>query len=112
MKYTVVLKNNRDVRRLYRRGKSAAHPLMAVYCRGNGGKENRVGVTVSAKLGGAVWRNRVKRRLRALYRENEEKFRAGQDLILIGRKPAHDAGYSDLERAFLRLSEKLGLLKT
>jgi len=111
MKYTVVLKNNQDFRKLYRRGKTAAHPVMAVYCRGNGRKENRVGVTVSKKLGNAVWRNRVKRRLRAVYRLNEEKLLPGRDLILIGRKAAHDASFPELERVFVTLSEKLGMIR-
>ena len=111
MKYTVVLKNSQDFRKLYRRGKTAAHPVMAVYCRGNGRKENRVGVTVSKKLGNAVWRNRVKRRLRAVYRLNEEKILPGRDLILIGRRATHDASFPELERVFLSLSDKLGMMR-
>lgn len=111
MKYTVVLKNSQDFRRLYRRGKTAAHPVMAVCCRGNGRKENRVGVTVSKKLGGAVWRNRVKRRLRAVYRLHEEEILPGRDVILIGRKAAHDASFSELEKVFLKLSDRLGIKK-
>ncbi|MBO4406485.1 MAG: ribonuclease P protein component [Clostridia bacterium] len=111
MKYTVVLKNSQDFRRLYRRGKTAAHPVMAVVCRGNGRKENRVGVTVSKKLGGAVWRNRVKRRLRAVYRLHEEEILPGRDVILIGRKAAHDASFSELEKVFLKLSDRLGIKK-
>ncbi|MCQ2445339.1 MAG: ribonuclease P protein component [Clostridia bacterium] len=111
MKYTVRLKNNNDFRRLYRRGKTAAHPVIAVYCRGNGQKGNRVGVAVSPKLGKAHWRNRVKRRLREVYRLNEEKFHSGVDIILIGRKATHDASFSELEHALLKLSGKLGILR-
>lgn len=111
MKYTVRLKNNNDFRRLYRRGKTAAHPVIAVYCRRNGQKGNRVGVAVSPKLGKAHWRNRVKRRLREAYRLNEEKFHSGVDIIFIGRRATHDASFSELEREMLALAGKLGILR-
>ena len=64
MKQAVTLKQNRDFRRLYSRGKSAVTPSMVVYCRKNGLDHNRLGFTVSTKLGGAVVRNRARRRLR------------------------------------------------
>jgi len=111
MKYTVILKNNNDFRRLYRRGKTAAHPVIAVYCRGNGKKKNRVGVVVSSKIGKAHWRNRVKRRLREAYRLNESAFHGGQDIILVGRSRTYDADFSELTGALLRLAGKLGMLK-
>ena len=58
------LKKNSEFRRLYSKGKSAVNPYMVVYCRKNGRDVNRVGYTVSVKLGHAVVRNRVRRRLR------------------------------------------------
>ena len=109
MKYTVSLKENRVFRRLYAKGKSAVGPAMVLYCRKNGGKENQLGFTVSTKLGGAVVRNRVRRRLREIYRLNEEKLRPGYDIVVVARVRAVHSRYDQLERQFLTLADKLGL---
>ncbi len=74
MKHTVSLKQNRDFRGLYARGKTAASPCLALYCRRNRLSQNRLGITVGGKLGGAVTRNKVRRRIRALYSANEDKL--------------------------------------
>ena len=63
MLHTVSLKGNSRFRRLYHRGASAANRYFVMYCGRNHTPENRVGLTVSAKLGCAVVRNRVRRRL-------------------------------------------------
>ena len=109
MKYTVSLKENRVFRRLYARGKSAVGPAMVLYCRKNGGKENRLGFTVGTKLGCAVVRNRVRRRLREIYRLNEDKLRPGYDIVVVARVRAVHSRYDQLERQFLALADKLGL---
>ena len=62
------LKKNSDFRRLYSKGQSAVNSYVVVYCRRNREKVNRLGYTVSTKLGHAVVRNRVRRRLREIYR--------------------------------------------
>ena len=66
MKNTISLKENHEFRRLYHRGTSSAGRHLVLYCRKNKLGRNRLGLTVSAKLGKAVQRNRVKR----LFRES------------------------------------------
>ena len=66
MKHTVSLKGNRSFRRMYAKGKSAASSSLALYCRRNGSSENRLGLTVGTKVGKAVRRNLVRRRLREI----------------------------------------------
>ena len=78
MKYSVSLKSNRDFRRLYSRGKQAVAPTMVLYTRKNRLKENRLGITTGKKLGNAVTRNRIRRRLREIYRLHEEEFLPGR----------------------------------
>ena len=68
MKKAVTLKENWEFRRLYQKGKSAVGPAMVIYCKKNRLDHNRLGVTVSTKLGGAVIRNRARRRIREVYR--------------------------------------------
>ncbi len=110
MKYTVSLKENRVFRRLYAKGRSAVGSSMVLYCRKNGGKENRLGFTVGTKLGHAVVRNRVRRRLREIYRLNEHKLRPGHDIGVVARVRAVHSRYDQLERQFLSLASKLELL--
>ena len=85
---------------------------MVLYCRPNGTTENRVGLTVSVKLGCAVRRNRIRRRLREIYRLNEERFLPGFDLVVVARGRAAHAPYRELEKEYLRLAERLQLLRT
>ena len=110
MKYTVSLKENRVFRRLYAKGKSAVGPAMVLYCRRNGRQENRLGLTVGTKLGGAVVRNRVRRRLREIYRLNEHRLSPGYDIVVVARVRAVRSRYDKLEAQFLSLASKLGLL--
>ena len=70
---------------------------------------NRTGYTVSTKLGHAVVRNRVRRRLREIFRLNQSGLAQGYDMILVARTRAVGAEYRELERAFLSVCGKLGL---
>ena len=104
------LKKNSDFRRLYTRGKSVVNPCLVVYCRKNREGRNRFGYTVSAKLGYAVVRNRVRRRLREIVRLHSWQLVPGYDVVVVARSRAVDAEYRQLEDAFLRACGKLGLL--
>ena len=110
MEFSVPLKLNRDFRRAYRKGRSAAEPCLVVYARRNGAQQNRVGYTVSNKLGCAVVRNRVRRRLREIYRLNEPLLRRGFDIVVVARHRAAGAEYARLEREMLGSMRALGLL--
>ncbi len=111
MKKTEPLKENHLFRRVYNRGKTAADGRLALYVRRNGRKSNRLGFTVSTKVGCAVVRNRVRRRLREIYRLNEDMLTGGVDVVVVARVRAASSGYHQLERSFLRLTQKLDLLK-
>lgn len=111
MKFTGTLKKNYEFRRLYSKGASAATPLLVVYARKTKKDTNRIGITVGTKVGKAVVRNRVRRRIREIYRLNEEHMIRGLQLVIVARVRAADAGYRQLEDAFLHACEKLQLLK-
>ena len=111
MKHTVSLKLNHVFQRLYRKGNSAVSSTMAVYVRRNGRDHSRLGFTVSTKLGKAVVRNRTRRRLREVYRTNEDKLCPGYDVVVVARVKAAHCKYQVLEKDFLKLAGKLGLLK-
>lgn len=106
MEHTVSLKLNHEFRRLYHRGASSANRHLVLYCRKNRLGYNRLGLTVSAKLGNAVARNRIKRLLREAYRLHEGEFASGVDLVLVARARAVGATYHEIEKSLLRaLSE-------
>lgn len=111
MRFSGSLKQNHLFRRLYAKGRHSANRYLALYCRKNGQRLNRVGITVGAKLGHAVRRNRVRRRLREIYRLNEEQFCPGYDIVVVARTRAMDASYRQLEQAYLALAGQLGLLR-
>lgn len=83
---------------------------MVVYCIRNGTDANRLGITVGGKIGKAVKRNRVRRRLREIYRTNEESFKKGWDLVAVARARAVEAAYDRIKADFLEASNKLGIL--
>lgn len=103
------LKENSRFRRLYRRGNSAGNRYLVLYCMRNHSDKTRVGLTVSAKLGNAVVRNRMRRRLREVYRLNRERFSTGYDIVVVARTAALDAPFDVLTYAYLSLAARLGL---
>ncbi len=109
MKFSSSLKLNHIFRRLYHTN-GQANGLLVLYARKNREGVNRVGITVSKKLGKAHIRNRVRRRLREVYRLNELRFRPGWDIVVVARSRAVDAGFSELTQAYLTLAKKAGLL--
>ncbi len=111
MKSRCTLKKNSDFRRLYAKGKSAVNPYMVVYCRRNRTGENRLGYTVSVKLGHAVLRNRMRRRLRELVRLNSPRMKSGWDIVIVARSRCAEAPWQKLQAAFLSSCEKLELLE-
>ena len=111
MKTTAPLKENHLFRRAYNRGKTAADSRLALYVRRNGQRSNRLGLTVSTKVGCAVVRNRIRRRLREIYRLHEDRLSLGCDVVVVARVRAASSDYHQLEKSFLRLADKLGLLK-
>lgn len=109
MKKTVTIKENRTFRRIYNKGRSAVTPFLVLYCRPNGRRQNRLGVTVSTKLGGAVVRNRARRRLREVYRLAQPDLKQGYDVILVARSRAVNGPYLKLTAAFYKACGQVGL---
>ena len=110
MKFSNALKLNHIFQRLYRTS-GVGNGYLVLYARRNRENSNRVGITVSKKLGKAHIRNRVRRRIREVYRLNEEKFQPGWDIVVVARSKSVDADFGKLSKAYLQLAEKAGVLK-
>ncbi|MCI5892776.1 MAG: ribonuclease P protein component [Clostridiales bacterium] len=107
----VSLKKNVDFRRLYRRGKTCVTPCVVAYVLPNREKTQRLGITAGKKVGGAVSRNRAKRRIRALFNEflkTEDLGGRSFDFVIVARARSVDCGYDKLKNDFFRaLNESL-----
>ena len=110
MKFSCALKLNHIFRRLYATS-GQANGYLVLYARPNRLGINRVGITTGKKLGHAVVRNRVRRRLREVYRLNEDKFTPGWDIVVVARSRCIKADFCKLTDAYLSLAEKSGILK-
>ena len=112
MEFTSTIKQNYEFRRLYSKGKSCANAYLVVYCRKNRAGRSRIGYTVSNKVGHAVVRNRVRRRIREIFRLSQGKMKQGYDCIVVARTRAAHADYWELKRAFEKTCKKLDLWET
>lgn len=110
MKFSSSLKLNHIFRKLYHTS-GHANGYLVLYARRNRTGGNRVGITVSKKLGHAVVRNRIRRRFREVYRLNEEKFLPGWDIVVVARSRAVDAPFAALEKGYLDLAKRAGILR-
>ena len=110
MKFSKSLKLNHIFRRLYATS-GHANGYLVLYAKPNRSEMNRVGITASKKLGHAVVRNRVRRRLREIYRLNEARFTPGWDIVVVARSRCVDADFKKLTDAYLSLAKKAGVLK-
>lgn len=108
MKFSAPLKLNHIFRRLYATN-GHANAYLVLYARRNRTGGNRIGITVGKKLGHAVVRNRVRRRIREVYRLNEDSFQPGWDIVVVARTRAVTADFATLTNALLSLAKKAGI---
>lgn len=111
MIFTESLKQNYLFRRIYRQGKRAAGKRLVVYCRKNRLQKNRLGITASTKLGHAVVRNKVRRRIREAYRLAESHFHPGFDIVIVARSLAVQADYAALSGELYSLCRRLNIME-
>ena len=105
MQFSESLKKNRDFQLTYKKGKSYANRYLVMYVRETDTSGNRLGLSVSKKVGNSVVRHRVARLLRESYRLQEEHFRRGYDIIIIARASAKDRSYQEIESAVIHLGK-------
>ena len=110
MKFSCALKLNHIFRRLYATS-GFANGYLVLYAKKNREGKNRVGITVSKKLGCAVIRNRVRRRLREAYRLQEAQFAPGWDIVVVARSRCIKGDFPAICEAYLSLAAKAGILR-
>ena len=103
MKFSDSLKKNRDFQNVYRKGKSYANRYFVMYVLKNETEQNRLGISVSKKVGNSVIRHHLTRLVREAYRLHEDMFNSGLDIVVIARGSAKDISYHQTESALLHL---------
>ena len=103
MKFSDSLKKNKDFQNVYRKGKSYANKYFVMYVLKNETEQNRLGISVSKKVGNSVIRHHLTRLVREAYRLHEDMFNSGLDIVVIARSTAKDISYREVESALLHL---------
>ena len=104
------MKKPADFKEVYRRRDLRADKLLVLYKLQNNINENRIGISVSKKVGNSVVRHRLKRQIREIARLRESMLLLGYDLIVVLRPAAKGMPYSDLENSFIRLAKRHRIL--
>lgn len=102
---------NRDFRNVYNKGKSYANKFLVMYALENGQNENRLGTSVSKKVGNSVVRHRITRLIKESYRLTEKNIKHGFDLVVIARAGAKGRTYKEIESALIHLERLHHLIK-
>ena len=103
MEYSESLKKNRDFQLVYKTGTSYANKYLVMSVRENQLEKNRIGISVSKKVGNSVVRHRLCRLVRESYRLHENLFRRGLDIVVVARVSAKERTFREIESAFLHL---------
>ena len=106
MEYSDSLKKNNEFQRVYRKGTSQANRYLVMYVLPNQHMKNRLGISVSKKVGNSVVRHRLTRLIRESYRLNEAEFENGLDIVVVARPQAKDRTYHEIESALMHLAGK------
>ena len=105
MKFTDSLKKNRDFQIVYKQGKSYANRYFIMSVLENDQSCNRLGISVSKKVGNSVVRHHIKRLVRESYRLHEDMFNSGLNIVVIARPAAREASYNQVVSAILHLAD-------
>jgi ribonuclease P protein component len=111
MVFSESLKKNRDFQSVYRRGVSRANKYFVMYVLKNNTDTNRLGISVSKKVGNSVIRHHLTRLVRESYRLHEDMFHSGWDIVVIARESAKDISYREVESALLHLGRLQNIIK-
>lgn len=105
------LKKNEDFKAVYRAHHSKANRHFVMYVLSNHTDENRLGISVSKKVGNSVVRHHLARLIRESYRLNEDRFHSGWDIVVVVRTEAKDISFHEAERSLLHLANLHKILK-
>lgn len=108
MKRFPSLKTYSDFSKVYKKGKSQGNKYLVIYALKTE-EENKIGISVSKKVGNSIVRHSIVRKIREIFRLNLPDIKEGYSIVVVARAAAKDATYLQLEDSYIRLIKKLGL---
>ena len=105
MKQFISLKNSLEFGNVYKQGKSYANKYLVMYIADNNLEINRLGISVSKKVGNSVVRHRITRLIREAYRLHQNELITGKDIVVVARVNSKGHNYWDIESAFIHLAK-------
>ena len=111
MKFSESLKKSKDFQKVYNKGNSYANRLLVMYVLENHTDKNRLGISVSKKVGNSVVRHHLTRLIRESYRLNSNMFNSSLDIVVVVRATARDENYHSLESALMHLGKIQNILQ-
>ena len=103
MKFSTSLKKNEQFQHVYKNGRSRANKYLVMYVVENNQNINRLGISISKKVGNSVYRHYFKRCVKESYRLHEKMFNSGLDIVVLARSSARDIRYRDIDSALMHL---------
>ena len=110
MEYSESLKKNKDFQTVYQKGTSFANRYLVMYILENQYNRNRLGISVSKKVGNSVVRHRITRLIREIYRLNEMSFKTGLDMVIIARPAAKGKTFEEMKKSFMNLAGRHSII--
>ena len=107
MKKRYIVKENKEFNEIINTCKYSKDPNLVIYYKDNNLPYDRFGISISTKFGNAVERNLYKRRLRSIIDTNKNNYQIKKDYIIIIRKACIGASYSNIEKSYLTLMNKI-----
>ena len=103
MKFTQSLKKNNEFLEVYKRGESFANKYLIMYVLENNSLQNRLGISISKKVGNSVKRHRLRRLIKENYRLSEDNYKKGLDIVVVARVRSGEIGYKEVGSALEHL---------
>ena len=111
MEFSESLKKNKDFQNIYKKGRSLANSYLVMYILPNETDKNRIGISVSKKVGNSVVRNRAKRLMKESYRNIEGSLPEGYDFIIIARNTICGKKCAEVEKSLNSAFRRTGVKK-
>ena len=100
-----LIMKNQDFQNVYKKGKSYVNKYLVMYVLENHTETNRLGISVSKKVGNSIVRHRVTRLIRESYRLHQNDFQIGNDIIVVARVGPKEKTYKEIESALIHLAK-------
>ncbi len=108
---TYTIKKNYEFKRTLDKGKFYGSNTIQIFIKQNNKKINRIGIAISTKVGKAVKRNRIKRLIREVYRDNNKSIKQGYDFVVLWNKKTaiEEANYYNIKDSMKKILERAEL---